>query len=104
MDLAFVSEPPTYQKAEKSGTSSSSQQQPQLTHKISDITQSRESSLSRATTSNVYLGSYARDLARNRASLPGSLDNEAPRGSIAPSARSSMSHSQLQHLLAGSGR
>ncbi len=90
---------PTYQKADESGTSSSSQQQPQLRHKTPDIAQSRESSLSRPITPNVYLGSYARDLARNRESLPGSLDNGALRGSVAPSPRASMSHLQLQHLL-----
>ncbi len=90
---------PTFQETDEPGPSSSSQQQPQLRRRLPENIQSRASSHSRPDTPNVYLGSYARDQTHNGASLPGSLNHEVLRGSLAPSPRASMSHSQLQHLL-----
>ena len=85
----------TYPETEESGPSSI--EQPRLKKGFSDIGESRESSPSRPTTPSVYLGSFARDVARKRLSLRG--DAGSLQGSVAPSPRASMSHIQLQHLL-----
>ena len=90
---------PTFQEGDEAGPSSSVEQQPQLRQRFPEIEERRESSPSRPTTPNVYLGSFARNMARNRLSLRGSRYAGTLQDSIAPSPRASMSHIQLQHLL-----
>ena len=89
----------TFQAIDDSQPSSSSQQQRPQRLETPGGRQSVESSVSRPTTPNVYHGSYGTNLGRNRASVPGSLDAEAPRGSVGGTPGASMSHVQLQHLL-----